>query len=281
MWQDKFFGVIEGFYRRPYTFNQRLDLIAFLSKIGLNIYVYGPKADPYHRKTWQKQYPVRILKEFEKLIKLSKRYSVFFNYALSPMSKPVTERIIKKIATMVKIGGKHFSLFYDDIKVPLTRETAEIQARTANELLKFLKKNTSHPALFFCPTQYRGFKKTEYIETIAKSLHKDIQIFWTGKRVVSRRITEKDIDRITKIINRPPLIWDNLFANDYVPGMIWKFPYRYRAPNIVKKVSGILINPMNQYEKSKPLIYTMAKFITNPDSYVPRRAWKEAQHVNY
>jgi len=275
----RFFGVIEGFYRKPYTFNQRFDLVRFLSRCGLNTYVYGPKADTYHRKTWQKQYPARIFRQFEKLVKLSKKHSIFFNYALSPMSRPDTEKIIRKITTMLRIGVEHFSIFYDDIKVPLTRETAEIQTRTANELLKYLKRNISRPILFFCPTQYRGFEETEYIKTVAKRLHKDIYIFWTGKRVVSRRITEKDINSIKKIIDRPPLIWDNLYANDYIPGMIWRFPYRYRAPGIVKKVSGILTNPMNQYEKSKPLIYTMAKFINNPYDYVPQKAWKETQQI--
>jgi hyaluronoglucosaminidase len=273
----KFFGVVEGFYRRPYTFNQRLDLIAFLSDIGLNTYVYGPKADSYHRKYWQKPYPNKLLKRFEKLSDFSKKYSVYFNYALSPMAKPDVAKIIKKIASMVKLGIKHFSLFYDDITVPLTRDTAETQVKTANELLEFLKTKIPRPALFFCPTQYRGFKETEYILAVSKKLHKHIKIFWTGKRVVSKRITEKDINRITKILNRQPLIWDNLFANDYIPGTILRFPYRYRDPEIIKKVSGILINPMNQYKQSKPLIYTAAKFFKEPTKYIPRKAWQEAK----
>lgn len=277
--KNKFFGVVEGFYRKPYTFKQRLDLINFLSNIGLNTYVYGPKADPFHRKKWQQPYPASILKEFEKLSKLGKKHSIYLNYALSPISRPETEKIIKKINSMLRVGINHFSLFYDDIKVPLTKDTAEIQVRTTNELFNFLKKNISNPTLFFCPTQYRGFKETEYILTLSKKLNKEIKVFWTGKRVVSKRITEKDIDKITKIIKRSPLIWDNLFANDYIPGIILKFPYRYRDPQIIRKVSGILINPMNQYEKSKPLIYTAAKFFKQPHNYIPRKAWKEAQSL--
>lgn len=273
--RNKFFGVVEGFYRKPYTFKQRLDLITFLSDIGLNTYVYGPKADPYHRKEWQKPYPAHKLKEFEKLCEFSKKHSIQFNFALSPMSKPDTAKTIKKIGTMINIGITDFSLFYDDIKVSLTKETAQTQLETINRLYEFLISKIAKPNLFFCPTQYRGFKKTDYIIEISENLNKHIQIFWTGKRVVSKRLTEKDIDKITKIIKRPPLIWDNLFANDYIPGKIWKFPYRYRDPNIIKKVSGILINPMNQYEKSKPLIYTAAKFFKEPYKYVPRKAWIE------
>ena len=80
-------------------------------------------------------------------------------------------------------------------------------------------------------------------------------------------------------MKRPLLIWDNIFANDYLPGVILKFPYRYRAPQIVEQTQGILINPMNQYKTSKPLIYTAAEFIKAPYRYVPKEAWKQAMHI--
>lgn len=277
--KNKFFGVVEGFYRTPYTFKQRLDLISFLSDTGLNTYVYGPKADPFHRKSWQKPYPARALKEFETLSEHSRKCSIHFNYALSPMFSPHADKIIKKISTMVHIGITDFSLFYDDINVPLTKETADVQIETANRLYEFLKNKITNPTLFFCPTQYRGFDKTEYIKTLSKKLPKSIHIFWTGNRVVSRKITAKDVDMIKTIIRRPPLIWDNFFANDYVPWIIFKFPYRNREAAIVQKVTGILINPMNEYRKSKPLIYTAAKFFKDPHGYNSRRAWREALRI--
>ncbi len=272
--KNKFFGVVEGFFRKPYTFRERQDLVTFLSDVGLDTYVYGPKNDIFHRKKWQQPYPKNVLKEFEKLIKISKKHLIRFNYALSPMIKPDTEKIILKIKSMIKMGINHFSLFYDDIIVSLSKETAEIQVATANELFKFLKKNISDPTLFFCPTQYRGFNETEYIKTVSQKLNKNIYIFWTGKQVVSKKITAEDVDKITKIIKRPPLIWDNIFANDYIPGIVLKFPYRFRDPRIIQKISGILINPMNQYMQSKPLIYTAAQFIKDPHTYIPRKAWK-------
>ena len=112
-------------------------------------------------------------------------------------------------------------------------------------------------------------------------IKKNIQIFWTGKRVISRKIQEQDIDKITKIIDRAPLIWDNIFANDYIPLKIFKFPYRHRAPGIIEKVSGILINPMNQYIKSKPLVYTAAKFFRDPYNYEPKYAWQKAKSLDF
>ncbi len=275
----KIFGVVEGFYRRQYTYEQRLDLIGLIGSLNLNTYVYGPKADIHHRKKWREKYPGRKLREFEKLNQHSAEKHVNFVYALSPGGRPDTDDVIEKIDTLVDIGIRHFSIFFDDISVPLNNSTAREQVDSANALLKHLKKRLEKTSLSFCPTQYRGFKKTEYLKYVAVNLRKDIDIFWTGKNVVSWAITERDVARITEIVNRPVLIWDNIFANDYIPGRIHRFPYRRRAPEIVRAVRGILINPMNNYRESKPLIRTAAMFFHDPHGYDTRTAWKAATAI--
>ena len=272
----KLFGVVEGFYRRQYTFGQRLDLIEFLRTLGLNTYVYGPKADVYHRRRWQARYPKSKMKEFRKLNQYSMEAHVNFVYALSPGSHPDADTVVEKVDTMIDVGIGHFSLFFDDIRVPLNDETARKQVDSANTLFRHLEETLTTGSLSFCPTQYRGFKKTEYLEYVASNLHPDIDIFWTGKNVVSWAITERDVARISKIIGKPVLIWDNIFANDYIPGKILRFPYRRRSPGIVKAVRGILINPMNNYRESKPLIKTAAMFFLDPYGYNTRIAWKRA-----
>ncbi len=276
---DKFFGVVEGFYGKPYTFAQRRNLIAFLAACALNTYVYAPKADPYHRKRWSLPYPVAMMRQFEKLLSVCDRHTIHCNFALSPMVHPDVRKIIKKAKSMMRTGMRHFSLLYDDIAVPLSRETAYEQAHSANELFTFLTSEIKNPVLFFCPTQYRGFKKTDYCTTLSEELCRDIHIFWTGKHVVSKAITTGDISKIAMLLKRKPLIWDNLFANDYIPDTILRFPYRNRSTAIMRTTAGILLNPMNQYEQSKPLIHTAAQFINNPMCYVPHRAWKKAQAI--
>jgi hypothetical protein len=275
--RDKFSGVVEGFYGKPYTFKQRKELMTFLAGCSFNTYVYAPKADPYHRSKWPVPYPVAKMRQFEKLAAVCDRHGLQFNYALSPMVRPPIKSIIQKISSMMRTGIRSFSLLYDDISVPLSRETAVEQAHTANELLVFLRSKMKNPVLFFCPTQYRGFKKTEYLSTLCKKLDTTIHMFWTGKHVVSRSITARDIAKITALLRRKPLIWDNLFANDYIPDTILRFPYRNRSKTMLQTTAGILFNPMNQYEQSKPLLYTAAQFVKDPKRYVPCRAWKKAQ----
>lgn len=273
---NKTFGVIEGFYRRPYRFEQRTDLIGFLSEIGLNTYVYGPKADPFHRKEWRAPYPKKALREFRGLNNLCKRKNIHFVYALSPGTKPDLRAVCNKISGMLDTGINHYSIFFDDIRVPLSQETAAKQVTIVNGLYEYLQKRGDRHSLSFCPTQYRGFKRTPYIAYVAANIHPAIDVFWTGKYVVSPRITEKDTIRIKQILGRPALIWDNIFANDYIPGKILHFPYRYRSPGILRTVKGILLNPMNNYLESKPLIYTAARFFRDPLNYNPAKAWKEA-----
>jgi hyaluronoglucosaminidase len=158
----------------------------------------------------------------------------------------------------------------------LNKATAERQLWIVNGLYDHLSRDLSKPFLSFCPTQYRGFKQTTYIRDIAANLQPEIDVFWTGKKVVSPDITEHDVDRITFSLHRPVVIWDNIFANDYVPGKIHRFPYRNRAPSIINKIRGIVINPMNNFVHSKPLIYTAAEYFKDPENYDPSRAWQRA-----
>jgi len=274
--RTKHFGIVEGFYRQPYTWEERCDCIRMLAETDCNTYVYGPKTDPFHRRRWKEPYPGDTMRAFTRLNKLCKDLGIRFNYAISPVSQPDTEDLIRKIRTMAAIGIESFSIFFDDIKVPLTSETATVQCACTNEVYAYLKKTITQPILFFCPTQYRGLKNSEYIRSVAQSLEKEIDIFWTGKHVVSPRITEKQIHRITELYGKPPLIWDNIFANDYIPGVIHAFPYRYRPSSLVTRCKGILINPMNQYRRSKPLIFTAALFFRDPEHYTPRIAWHKA-----
>jgi hypothetical protein len=50
-------GVIEGFYGRPWSKNQRLELLDHMSSWkGLNTFIYSPKDDKKHRAHWRALY---------------------------------------------------------------------------------------------------------------------------------------------------------------------------------------------------------------------------------
>ena len=42
-------GVVEGFYGRPFTSEQRKELFKKLKRFGLQLFIYAPKDDCKHR----------------------------------------------------------------------------------------------------------------------------------------------------------------------------------------------------------------------------------------
>ena len=56
---------------------------------------------------------------------------------------------------------------------------------------------------------------SEYLKTIGSKLAPDIDIMWTGDKVIPRDITVASLDEITAVLRRAPVIWDNEHANDY------------------------------------------------------------------
>ncbi|KAJ8377313.1 hypothetical protein AAFF_G00261620 [Aldrovandia affinis] len=49
-------GVVEGFYGRPWSIEQRKVLFQWMRRWGLNTYLYGPKDDLKHRLLWREVY---------------------------------------------------------------------------------------------------------------------------------------------------------------------------------------------------------------------------------
>lgn len=77
-------GVVEGFYGRPFTSEQRKDLFKKLKKCGHCMYVYAPKDDYKHRASWRELYTVEEGEHLEGLISAAKANGIDFYYALSP-----------------------------------------------------------------------------------------------------------------------------------------------------------------------------------------------------
>ncbi|GFU50204.1 protein O-GlcNAcase [Trichonephila clavipes] len=77
-------GVVEGFYGRPWTPEQRKDLFVKMKKLGLNAYMYAPKDDFKHRAYWRELYSVEEAEHLTTLVQSAAENDVKFFYALSP-----------------------------------------------------------------------------------------------------------------------------------------------------------------------------------------------------
>ncbi len=77
-------GVVEGFYGRPWTVEQRKRLFGRMKEFGMNTYLYAPKDDSKHRAYWRDLYLVEEAEALRELIEACSKCNINFIYAISP-----------------------------------------------------------------------------------------------------------------------------------------------------------------------------------------------------
>ncbi|XP_072095146.1 protein O-GlcNAcase isoform X4 [Mobula birostris] len=267
-------GVVEGFYGRPWSMEQRKELFRRMRKWGLNTYLYAPKDDYKHRMFWREMYSVEEAEQLMQLITSAKEHNIEFVYAISP-GLDITFSNQKEVATLKRkldqvsqFGCKSFALLFDDIDhnmCPADKEVfssfAHAQLSVTNEIYQYL----GEPEHFlFCPTEYCGtfcypnVAQSPYLRTVGEKLLPGIDVLWTGPKVVSKDISVESIEEVTKILKRSPLIWDNLHANDYDQKRLFLGPYKGRSTELIPRLKGVLTNPNCEFEGNFVAIHTLA-----------------------
>ncbi|XP_026668994.1 protein O-GlcNAcase isoform X2 [Ceratina calcarata] len=268
-------GVVEGFYGRPWTTEQRKDLFQKLKKWGMDSYLYAPKDDYKHRAYWRDLYTVEEAEHLTGLITAARECGITFYYALSPglditysSTKEVT--ILKrKLEQVSQFGCTAFALLFDDIEPEMSEADKEVfqsfahaQVSVTNDIFHHL----GQPRFLLCPTQYCATRampnvaSSEYLNTLGSKLAQEIDIMWTGPKVISRLLTVESIEEITEVLRRPPVIWDNLHANDYDQKRVFLGPYSGRSPDLIPKLRGVLTNPNCEYGANFIAIHTLAQW---------------------
>ncbi|XP_026745885.1 protein O-GlcNAcase isoform X2 [Trichoplusia ni] len=271
--KDFICGVVEGFYGRPWTTEQRKDLFQKLKKWGMDMYVYAPKDDYKHRAYWRELYTVEEAEHLTSLISAAKAQGIIFCYALSPglditySSQKEITTLKRKLEQVSQFGCTCFALLFDDIEPEMSEADKQIfqsfahaQVSITNEIQQHL----SRPRFLLCPTQYCSTRavpavsSSEYLNTLGTKLDQQIDIMWTGPKVISKTLTTECIEEITQVLRRPPVIWDNLHANDYDQKRIFLGPYCGRSPELIPLLRGVLTNPNCEYNANMIPIWTLA-----------------------
>lgn len=282
-------GVVEGFYGPPWSWEEREDMVRFMSDLRMNLYVYAPKDDPLHRQRWREDYDEETMGHFEEIASLASSRLVDFCYALSPGlsidygSEADVDAVERKLRSLYGVGVRAFALFLDDIPDELQSEAdrkafsslGEAQRHFLMSLRKRLRDLDPAIRLFFCPTMYHGVEATEYHEEIAK-LPGDVAVFWTGPQICSKRIGSDDAKTMSKAFGRKVLIWDNYPVNDYDRKRLHMNALRNREPGLPGHVSGILTNPMSEAEASKVAILSYGDYLWDPVGYDPDESLERA-----
>ena len=282
-WPDvPFRGTVEGFYGTPWSHEARLSQLEFYGKNKMNVYIYGPKDDPWHRDKWRVPYPEAEANRIAELVEVAKKNYVNFYWAIHPgvdikWTTEDRDALVAKLEKMYDLGVRAFAVFFDDIWGEGTK--ADKQAELLNYVDdNFIQKKKDVAPLIMCPTEYnRGWANEAkgYLRTLGTTMNKGIEIMWTGNSVVAC-IDKGTMEWINERIQRKAYIWLNFPVNDFVRDHMLMGPLYGNGQDIAPLVSGFVSNPMEYAETSKISLYGIADYCWSMENYDYQSNWEKS-----
>jgi len=290
-------GVVEGYYGRPWSGEERRSVIRFLGAHGMNTFVYGPKNDPYHRDRWRELYPEDVLDDLRITATEARRARVRFIYALSPgldicyACDADFDALTAKLAQLLRARVRSFALFFDDAPESLTHPEdvarygdddgaalARAHADVVNRTDRWLRRRGLHGIKFMVPTAYAGTTCLPYHSALAGALRRRLPIGWTGPGVFAPTLTGAEARARRECLGgHPVVLWDNFPVNDGVlSNTIHLGPLVGRDATLPGELAAYLLNPMTQPHASLVGLGTAAAYLKHPKRYDPEAAWQRA-----
>jgi hyaluronoglucosaminidase len=217
-------GLIEGFFGRPYSWEDRAGAVRFLADTPYRFYFYAPKADPWLRRRWQEEFPIEHRDRLAQFGGICRDSGWRLGVGLSPFELHLhtdtewQEPLARKLAEIDQIGADDLGLLFDDMR----GDIADLADRQA-EIVHFAAAHSKATRILCCPSYYSddpildaafGDRPAFYLERLGRLLDPDIRIMWTGEEVVSREYSPGHLARVAETIGRKPFLWDNYPVND-------------------------------------------------------------------
>lgn len=284
-------GYIEGFYGRPWTHAQRLDMLRFASSHGANTWFYAPKDDPYHRRLWREAYPPESLSRLRELKETADGCGVTVFWCVAPglsmrySSEGDRAALFDKLRSLYGAGFRCFGLLLDDIPEDLFYpedqarygETIAAHIDLCRDCFARLKALDSSLRLAVCPMQYHGKGTEDYISRLGRALPEEILLFFTGADICSKELTCREAQVFYDATGHRPLYWDNYPVND--AEMFKEMhvgPLIGREPDLYRYAEGVVFNCMEYYESGKFALKTAFDYLSDPVGYDPETSFTGA-----
>ena len=217
-------GIIEGFFGRPWSWEERSESIRFLRPHGYRFYLYAPKADAFLRRHWQDLHPDEEMEQLARLAAECRALGMRFGIGLSPFELHLhpeqgwQEMLARKLEQLDTLRPDDLAILFDDMRGDIP-ELAQRQAA----IVAFAAERTHASRLLCCPTYYSddpildgvfGQRPPDYLLELGSRLDPAIEIMWTGPEVCSFELSPGHLDKVSQEIGRRPFLWDNYPVND-------------------------------------------------------------------
>lgn len=301
-------GIVEGFYGHPYSVENRISLFEFCKRFKMNVFVYGPKSDPYHLGNWRDDYPTSLTEQqrffgmitqddLKTMVQAAKACNVDFIWAAHPglqqgisfsnesAMAPGIDALMKKFDHLYSLGVRGFGVFIDDMTYT---PSGDMQAHLANEVQvkireRYTTDNTDDQVapLFFVPTAYALNYGASYTLNNLKKVDSEVVIAFTGYDCFSN-IRPSAIDDMAGRVGRNPVMWWNNPVNDDHDDRIYMREltthWTIEKTGAINTLNGLILNPMNQAQASKIALFGAADYSWNPNAFDVHKNWEEVFH---
>ncbi len=259
-------GIIEGFYGRQWSWEDRCDMAAFLAGAGYSHYLYAPKGDTSLRVRWRE--PFNALESLSVLAAECRTQGLKFGVGLSPMglqmgyTKADRQVLLDRLRELDATGLEVLWILFDDMRGDRSELAANQCAVMADVRQAFSGE------LAVCPSYYSfdpvldevfGQRPQHYLQDLAAGLDDSVGILWTGNQVINQTITAQDCLQFTRLTGRKALLWDNYPVNDgrKTSPYLNLNAFTGRQPELAEFAAGHFANPMNQPNLSKIPLRTL------------------------
>ncbi len=251
-------GVIEGYFGRPWSHEDRVRVLSRLAELGYSFFHYAPKADAHLRRRWREPHPPAVLAELAELSAHCRGLGLRFGVGLSPYelyrddAAPARADFIAKVRALDEIGVDDLAILFDDTR----GDIPDLAAREA-EIVHTALENTRASRVVMCPTYYSddrmldvvfGERPAGYLDDLGRRLDPRVGVYWTGEEICTREFSVGHLMRVAEALRRKPTLWDNYPVNDgpCMSRFLHLRAFTGRPSVIGSNMAGHAINPALQ-----------------------------------
>ncbi len=262
-------GILEGFYGRCWSDQDRLDTIAWSARAGFSDYIYAPKSETSLRSAWAEPFPSQLKQRLKNLSACCAEYGIRWGVGLSPLGavnqfgRKEQSLLAAKLEVLEALQLDCLAVLFDD----MCCDHADLAERQV-KVLEFVRERQLASQLIMCPTYYScdpvlervfGPMPDTYWDVLGQELSPEVGVFWTGNKVCSTSIAAEDLEHISRRLRRPLTLWDNYPVNDgeRASNFLHINPFSGRDPNLGQWVDAHYANPMNQCHLSRLALATL------------------------